>query len=87
MLWHALFVSPSSTPSGRNWFRISWLVTIIAIGLRNPYAKSESGAGLVLYDVYCPSRRLVMVTGYFFCITGSKYLEYNSSIRTKNNPE
>jgi hypothetical protein len=35
-------------PSRRNWFRISRLVTIIAIGLRNPYAKSETGAGLVL---------------------------------------
>jgi hypothetical protein len=34
--------------SGRNWFRISRLMTIIAIGLRNPYVKSESGAGLVL---------------------------------------
>jgi hypothetical protein len=35
-------------PSRRNWFRISRLVTMIAIGLRNPYAKSETGAGLVL---------------------------------------
>ncbi len=34
--------------SRRNWFCISWLVTIIAIGLRNPHAKSESGTGLVL---------------------------------------
>jgi hypothetical protein len=35
-------------PSRRNWFRISRLVTIIAIGLSKPYANSESGAGLVL---------------------------------------
>jgi hypothetical protein len=35
-------------PSRRNWFRISGLVTMIAIGLQNPYAKSETGAGLVL---------------------------------------
>jgi hypothetical protein len=34
--------------SQRNWFHISQLVTIIAIGLRNTYAKSESGAGIVL---------------------------------------
>ncbi len=38
-------------PSQINWFCISRLVTIIAIGLRNPYAKSESGVGLVL--VWC----------------------------------
>jgi hypothetical protein len=29
--------------SWRNWFRIARLVTIIAIGLRNPYAKSGAG--------------------------------------------
>jgi hypothetical protein len=40
---HTLF-----DPSWRNWFHISRLVTIIAIGLRNTYAKSDSGAGLVL---------------------------------------
>jgi hypothetical protein len=39
-------------PSQRNWFCKSQLVTIIAIGLRNPYAKSETGAGLDLSDVY-----------------------------------
>jgi hypothetical protein len=36
----------------RNWFRLSWLTTIVAIGLWKPYAKSKSGMNLVMYDVY-----------------------------------
>ncbi len=33
-------------------FRVSWLTNIVAIDLQKPYAKSESGANLVMYDVY-----------------------------------
>jgi hypothetical protein len=36
----------------RNWFRLSQLATIVAIGLRKACAKSESGRNLVMYDVY-----------------------------------
>ncbi len=55
---------------------------MIAIGLRNPYAKSETGAGLV--PVWCLlTVRCLMFYGYICCLTGSKYLEYNSSIRTE----
>jgi hypothetical protein len=39
-------------PNRRNWFRISQLATIVAIGLWKPYAKLESGANLLMYDVY-----------------------------------
>jgi hypothetical protein len=39
---------PPQPQNRRNWFRISRLVTIVAIGLRNLYAKSETGAGLEL---------------------------------------
>ncbi len=74
-------VSPFFDPRRRNWFRIFRLVTMIAIGLRNPYAKSETGAGLVL--VWCLlTARCLMFYGYICSLTGatgSKYLEYNSS--------
>ncbi len=39
-------------PIQRNWFRTSRLATIVAIGLRKSYAKSESIANLVKYDVF-----------------------------------
>jgi hypothetical protein len=39
-------------PIMRKWFHISRLTAIVAIGLRKPYAKSESGANLGMYDVY-----------------------------------
>ncbi len=35
-----------------NCFRLSWLATIVEIGLRKPYAKAESGANLVMFDVH-----------------------------------
>jgi hypothetical protein len=55
-------------PSQRNWFRISRLLTIIALGLRNPNAKSETGAGLVL--VWCLlTARCLMFYGYICCLT------------------
>ncbi len=34
---------------GRNWFCISRLMTIVALGLRKPYATSEPGAYRVMY--------------------------------------
>jgi hypothetical protein len=30
----------------------SWLTTMVAIGLWKPYANSESGTNLVMFDVY-----------------------------------
>jgi hypothetical protein len=48
----ATTVSPTSAQIRRNWFLLSQLVTILAIGLWKPYAKSESGMNLVAYDVY-----------------------------------
>jgi hypothetical protein len=45
-------VLPSSTQVRRKWFRLSWLTTMVAIGLWKPYAKSESGKKLAMYDVY-----------------------------------
>jgi hypothetical protein len=45
-------VSPTSAQVQRNWFRLSWLVTIVAIGLQKPYPKSESGMNLAMYDVH-----------------------------------
>jgi hypothetical protein len=45
-------VSPSSNKVRRNWFRLSWLATMVEIGLWEPYAKPESGTKLVMYDVY-----------------------------------
>ncbi len=41
--------------------------------LRNLYAKSESGTNLVMYDVYWLAMMMLF--------TGSKYLEYISSMR------
>jgi hypothetical protein len=38
-----LIVSPTSFQVHRNWFRVSQLATIVAIGLRKLYAKSEFG--------------------------------------------
>ncbi len=52
----------------RNWFCISQLMTIVAIGLQKPYAKSESGANLVLYNVYW--RATVLVSSYGIKIPG-----------------
>jgi hypothetical protein len=45
-------VSPTSAQIQRNWLRLSQLVTLVAIGLRKPYDKSESGTNLVMYEVY-----------------------------------
>jgi hypothetical protein len=45
--------------------------------LQEPYAKSESGTNLVMYDVYWLAMMMLFMC-YFF--TGSKYLEYISSI-------
>jgi hypothetical protein len=39
-------------PIRRNWFLISLLATIVEIGLRKSYAESESGANLVICNVY-----------------------------------
>ncbi len=39
-------------PIWRNWFHLSRLMTIVAIGLQKPYSNSESGTNLLMYDVY-----------------------------------
>ncbi len=60
--WYSISCLALLDPIRRNWLRISRLVTIIAIGLRNPYAKSETGAGLIL--VWCLlTARCLMFTG------------------------
>jgi hypothetical protein len=45
-------VSPTSCQVQKIWFRLSRLRTIMAIGLWKPYAKSESGTNIVIFDVY-----------------------------------
>jgi hypothetical protein len=47
-----VIVSPSSTQFGEIGSVYPDLAIVIAIGLRKHYAKPESGANLVLYDVY-----------------------------------
>jgi hypothetical protein len=47
-----VLVLPISAQIRRNWFHLSRLETIVAIGLQKPYAKLESGTNLVLYEVY-----------------------------------
>jgi hypothetical protein len=47
-----LIVSLTSAQIRQNWFHLSRLTTIVTICLRKPYAKSESGMNLVIYDVY-----------------------------------
>ncbi len=46
------WVAPTSAKIFRNWFFLSRLVTIVAVNLEKPYAKSESGMNLVMYNVY-----------------------------------
>jgi hypothetical protein len=48
----ALIVSPTSSQVQKKWFFLSWLATVVAIGLWKPYAKSESGMNLVIFYVY-----------------------------------
>ncbi len=66
-------VSPTSFQVRRNWFHLSQLATIVAMGLRKPYAKSDLGMNLVMYDVYWLTMMLLFMR--------SKYLEYIASIR------
>jgi hypothetical protein len=47
-----LIVWPSSTQFGKIGPVYSGFEITVAIGLPKPYAKSESGVNLVLYDVY-----------------------------------
>ncbi len=47
----------------KNWFCMSQLMTIVAIGLQKPYAKSESGTNLVLYNVFWRATMLVSTYG------------------------
>jgi hypothetical protein len=54
-------VSPTSAQIQWNWFRPSPLATLVAIGLRKPFAKFESGTSLVMYDVCW-----LYNDGYFF---------------------
>ncbi len=56
-------VSPSSNKVRRNWFRLSWLATMVEIGLWEPYAKPESGTKLVMYDVYWLAMKMNDVYG------------------------
>jgi hypothetical protein len=46
------YISRQLQPNLENWFRLSWLANMVVIGLQKPYAKLESGANLVMYDVY-----------------------------------
>jgi hypothetical protein len=39
----------------RNWYHLSWLATIVAIGLWKPYAKSQSGTNLVMSMMFIDS--------------------------------
>jgi hypothetical protein len=55
-------------------------MSLVAIGLKKPYAKTDAGESCACVDVFLLS---VAGVGYFF--TGLKYLEYNSRIRIRNN--
>ncbi len=66
-------------PIPRNWFRLSRLKTILAIGLQKPYAKSESGTNLVMYKVYWLAMMMLFM--------GWKYLQYISRIRIMHNDD
>ncbi len=78
-LQKALIVSPTFSWVRRNWFRLFWLATMVAIGLQKPYAKPKSGMNPLMYDVCWLAMMLLF--------TGSKYLEYISSVRIMCNDE
>jgi hypothetical protein len=70
-------------PRWRNWFCISQLMSIVAIGLCDTPLLRQKQASLLMYDVNLTLSCRCWLFIYGF--SGSKYLEYISSIRTMNN--